>query len=347
MNVSLIPLATGLPVAAANSLEATFYATLTSKTQFLRNVVKRIQEFSIAHFNAIQWIFNGINAGIVVCSSEMLTHFVFANLSYSSLVPVLFGISLVPILVGTVALGVLLLNRQAPSLGAKRKEGKVEISEHVQTSQKVAKVLHVSRVVFNIALACFIRNPVWLALSLGGISYSMWKNAQLKWITFSCKLPSLVHFSTRISDPLIIRFTPTFTRLSIPTTKTSHDEKCEICKEKQAKVAFCANHFFHESCIAKKIEEKRHSILDNGSFKKFHRQTYRNGIKESEDYIYTLEIPEKNLAICTTCKDVSYRNLCKVTANDSEHGKMNTFLWLKNAKGNLSPLQSLRRWLVT
>lgn len=289
--------------AVSTTVEAAFYWTLKGGVQNTSRLVNWIRETSIARIQAIQVIFNVANAGIVLLCIKELTDKVLEKISATDSdsagknFQALKSISIFAAIATTVALSVLKINRYSAPLAPQRREEGVTIAETLSPQQKIAKILHRSKLILNVALACFAKNRFWFAVSLVGSGYALCKNLQLKWIAFS----RTANYQPYYHAP---SFNVTYSMLVLPPASLSVEVHCEICQKGQVDMAFCANHVFHQACMSQVVVKKSPSLM--------------NRARDVKGMLYTYEIPQENLPCCPSCGDVPIQNGLKFYGTESE-----------------------------
>lgn len=125
------------------------------------------------------------------------------------------------------------------------------ISEKTSNQQEIAKMLHVTKLILNIGLACIAKNRFWFLVGLAGSSYSLLKNSSIQWLHFSREF--------RLQCPNIPEIrgaTITYKILALEPEASSVDKNCAICLNNKTDMVFCTNHVFHKHCIGQFIAIK-------------------------------------------------------------------------------------------
>jgi len=152
--------------AACSSLEGTFYASLRAGSATGIRAVQWIQNTSYAHVDKIQTLFNGANALLVLFYAHKLVNEIQGTFQFSVIdFGAAWTLGTLPVMAvaGTAFVaGVLLLNQLQKTP-----------TPQMSVNQKAAKALHVTKLVLNVALACFVKNRFWFAVSLAGSVYSL------------------------------------------------------------------------------------------------------------------------------------------------------------------------------
>ena len=304
--------------AAVSTAEAAFYATLRGGGTNANRLVNWIRETSIAHIDNLQIIFNVANTAVVAYLATRLDEKICAQFTLTILENNDLDWALKSVLivtgVGAVTLGVMLINRFSPPLAPPHQKGNVEIGERLSAQQKIAKVLHTSKLVLNLTLAFFVKNRLWLGISIATSGYSLLKNIEFKWLTFSRAFPGRLGPITEIKA--------TYHMLALPLDKATAEEKCSICLEQQTDMAFCANHVFHKGCIATTVSTNSGQFIDQSNIKKIETKHYTNGVHTRTTYSYAVRIPESNLPSCPECRTIPLQNSCDIEVTDRLDGKI-------------------------
>lgn len=311
--------------AALNAMEAGFYGSLRGGVQSTGRVVNWMRETSIAYIQTIQILFNLVNTSIVLYSAKKLLEEVQVKFSASDIsknaMPGMFAS--VPIALATGAAlttAVFLIHRlYSPSLHSKQTVGQVNVDEALSFQQQAAKVLHISKLVLNVALACFAKNRMWLALSIAATGYSLYKNMQIKWMTFSRVFP----YQSQNPQVPITQLKADYHVLALPPGATALQEKCAICQDddEQVDAAFCANHVFHRNCVADLSCSKSDSFLNNPKITKIATEHYTNGVYTHTSHSYSISVSQDNFPSCPICRDIPLQNDCDIEVTDGMHGK--------------------------
>lgn len=324
--------------AASSTLEASFYASLRGGVHNIGRLLNWIRETSIARIHVIQAIFNTLNAGIILYTAHQLVSEVCERFSVSTLLEadsywIMKSVSFVTLAGAVVTFSIFVAKRFsppptpvkqevkqegeviAPEIQEEEVDEEVTTAETFSTQQKIANVLHVTKLVLNVTLACFTKNKLLLAVSLAGSGYSLWKNMQIKWMTFSRSFPG----PFPITD-----IKATYNMLVLPPVKDKDHDDCPICLDRQADIAFCANHLFHQTCMAKLAVNQSRSFIDASLFRRIETDHYRNGIYSHTSHHIKTEIPEENLPQCSICRVFPQQNDCDFLVNDAFWGKKNS-----------------------
>lgn len=178
-------LSLGNVLAASSILEAGFYASINGGFQSSGRLFNWIrEEASIDRIHTIQTIFNTINFGMILYCANQLVSEVFEKISLTVL-PTFENWFLKQL--GTLGL-LALVFKVSISIAdfffplqdlSKEEEG----AEILGNQQSLAHLFYIMKMVVNIALACFIKNKVMLAVSLAGSSYCLWKNIHIDWMS--------------------------------------------------------------------------------------------------------------------------------------------------------------------
>lgn len=311
---------------AANVAEAGFYGILKGGVQKTGKLVTWIRETSIAHIQTIQILFNLASGAIILFSTKILVEAIQDKFSYTVIdksagfwstqsIPVVLAIG------AAAALAVLLIRRLAPPPEHTKTVGQVNISESMRFQQKVAQVLHTTKLVLSVALICFEKKRLWLAISAATTGYSLWENMQLKWMTFSRSVPCRSH-NPQVP---ITRLKADYNVLALPPVASAADEKCVICQDdsKAVDMAFCANHVFHQECVAGLAQSKSDAFLNNPKIIKRKTDHYQDGIYIRTSYDYSVTVSQNNFPSCPTCRDIPLQNDCQIEVTDQLHGTFN------------------------
>jgi hypothetical protein len=334
--------------AAANTLEATFYASLRGGVMQAGRLVNWLRETSIGYVNEIQILFNLANVGLIALSAKKLldevqTHYNFSIAKDGFGHWALKSAPVVVAVAGAVFLGWKLINRLSPTLAAPetvtKRETKtfvrvnqhgqqvgepfeqevqhtVDITETLSTQQKIGKVLHTTKLVLNVALACFVKNRFWFVVSFAMSGYSLWKNIQLKWITFSRDFPC------QFAQIPATHLKPTYHMLALPTNRALQEEQCPVCLDEEVeKMAFCANHAFCKACLGTIAHKKSAEFSDASRILKTSTRHYQNGVYTGTSHNYSIKIDKDKLPSCPTCRDVPLQNTLSVEVTDRVDGR--------------------------
>jgi|694.fasta_scaffold148748_2 hypothetical protein len=302
----------------SSTLEAAFYGSLKGGMQNTGRVLNWIRETSISHVNKIQVLFNIANGAITFYFANSLTNEILERFAISQIFEgeygwVLKSISIAPALGIVTFLGVLVINRFSPPLKAPQSTtNQTAISATLSTQQKIAKVLHIAKLALSVALACFAQNQMYFAISLVGTTYSLWKNLQLKWLTFSRTI--------NLNLPPIYKADQTYHMFALPPSSTK--DQCSICLEEDVETSFCAKHAYHEPCISELIEKKDIEFIQNANLRKIETKHYQNGVYTHSNYHWEAKIPENDLPNCAMCRDFPAQNTLELKIHDTEHGKL-------------------------
>jgi hypothetical protein len=303
--------------ATENLMEAGFYATLNGGRQNTVKLVNWIRETSIAYVNLIQHIFNAASAVVIILNTtklvdEVLGKFKAAPIQYSSNYGMLISISVILGIALTKLVMTITDRFFTPSVEPGRiVHNVVQIGEKVSFAQKSAQVLHSMKLVLSVALACFAKNKVWLAISLASLGYSILKNAQLKWITFSRIFPTPYAGNDARS------FQATYNMLTLPPNDLTAQEVCTICYDEDtlADTAFCANHVFHRTCLEGLAINNSDSFMDDAHSV---QRENRDGMTR-----YSVTVPESNFPACPNCREVPQQNHCEIEITDRFGARFN------------------------
>ena len=340
--------------AAANTLEATFYASLRGGVMQAGRLVNWMRETSIGYVNEIQILFNLANVGLIALSAKKLldevqNHYDFSIAKDGYRLWSLKSALVVVAVAGAVFLGWKLVNRLSPALAqpetvTKREketfvnlnelgqqigesfeeevEHTVHVAETLSIPQKIAKVLHTTKLVLNVALACFVKNRFWFVVSLSMSGYSLWKNIQLKWITFTRAFPQ----EAINLDVPVTKLTPTYHMFALPTDKG----ECRFCFHyNMEKMAFCANHAFCKSCLGTIAHQKSAEFGNADRVLKTSTRHYQNGVYIRTSHHYSITIDQDKLPNCPECRDVPLQNTLSVEVSDRADGKFDASVSIK------------------
>lgn len=180
----------------------------------------------------------------------------------------------------------------------------VEIAEGRSANQQIGKALQVAKLALDIALACFVKNKFALALSVAMTGYSLWKNMQLKWMTFTRSFP----IPPRLDHDVGV-LKPTYHMFVFPASAAQTAEPCAVCADATAaKVGFCASDAFCEGCLANITHYKSHLFANVENLTKVTTDHTRNGVHTHYTYSYHGSIEPENLPECSECRDVPWQN---------------------------------------
>lgn len=265
-----------IPAGFTSLAEHVFYSYIQGVEE--NSPDKKIADFCITHFNEIQFAFNVINAGTVALLAQE-----FFGLPFISIV-------LCPIII--TFLNILIIDHSRPV--EVKETDRVSVSDIVTTQQTWAKVLHLSKILFNILFIAYGKSSTFTYFCLAGTAYSFMKNHHLKWAEFTCSF----------SSPYYSNCTYTFLKLSPPLNL--RDKICTICSKNSPDLdlAFCPSHAFHSDCITNhlmtilpNIQEKETVLDPIGPFFPF----FRHNILITQD---ANRIPLSNYPTCPVCKQI-------------------------------------------
>jgi len=307
-------------IAASSTLEGVFYNALRVGGDRVFRAVTWIRTHSIENINTIQTIFNIINVGaIFFYAKELLVGlsktrlFSWINLSSSLLIG---GLQLTALSLIALAIGKLCTRWISPALRPKQLISNVTVTEKKSSPQWAAKQLHETKLVLNVALAFFATNRFWFIVSLAGSTYSLLKNAKLKWLTFSQIIPGR---AIRGTLP-IERIKATYNTLAIDPEQVINPDPCTICLDDEIPndTAFCTNHVFHRDCIAEHVARGSTNLLRNASILRTATRHYTNGAYSGTTHSYSATIPQENLPSCPNCREIPRQNEVDLEILDSE-----------------------------
>ena len=326
-------------MAVANGFEAGFYAMLRGGSQTTSKFVNWIRETSVMHVYRIQLLFNLINTGLIVVAAKKLLEEAQNKFAATEIdsnessgmfasIPVALGVT------STVALAVYLIHRfLSKPAEPSQTVGQVEISETTNFQQKVAKVLQITKLVITLALAFFTKNPVLLALSAGAAAYSLYKNMDIKWMTFSRTFP---YWSNNPQVP-VTQLKATYNVLALPLDEQVVSETCEICQDRdeQVDMAFCTHHVFHRACVADLAVSKSDSFIDNPKILKTATDHYnKNGFYTHTSHDYSISVSEDNFPACPVCQEIPFHNGCEIEVTDAVHGHFDASVTIERPPTN-------------
>lgn len=315
--------------AVANTLEAAFYASLRGGMVQGGRVVNWMRETSIGYVDEIQTIFNLANIGLIARSTIGLLNKVDKGYDFSikSLV------ALSTVVSATLFLGKKAVDWLAIPLAEPHTLTTQETVNHVQIThtshiaekfslqQRIAKVLHVAKIALNLVQTCFVKAEFCSVVSLAMSSYSLWKNNQLKWITFTRPFP----WNSNNPRVPVTELKPTYHMLGLPPNATLAKEKCAVCLNENLPevVTFCANHAFCTSCIESAIHEKSRAFANVNNITKNSTHHYRNNVYQGTAHAYSITIDPEHLPVCSLCRTVPLQNTLSMEVTDAHHGKFN------------------------
>ena len=325
-------------MAVANGAEAGFYALLRGGSQTTSKLVNWIRETSVAHVYRIQLVFNLVNTCFILVAAKKLLEEAQKKFSASEIdpskspgifasIPVALGVT------STVALAVYLIHRfLSKPAEPSQTVGQVEISETFNVQQKIAKVLQITKLVITFALAFFTKNRVLLILSAGSAAYSLYKNMDIKWMTFSRTFP----FWSNNPQVPVTQLKATYNVLALPLDEGVAEETCEICQDRdeQVDMAFCAHHVFHRACVADLAVSKSDSFINNPKILKTATDNYHNGHYTHTSHDYSITVSEDNFPACPVCQEIPYHNGCDIEVTDAVHGHFDASVTIERPPTN-------------
>lgn len=324
--------------ATSSTFEGGFYASLRAGSAQSSRIVKWIRESTVSRIHEIQTVFNAVNTLIVVYYAnkfvgEIQNRFQFSVVdltstwTFSTLSGVLVKVTAftLPVVLATgtaFAVGMLFMDRffKDPATN--------EISEKMTSQQGIAELLHVTKLVLNIGLACMAKNRFCFLVGLVGSGYSLLKNSSIQWL----QLPR--QFRIQSSDlPDTRGATITYKMLALEPEASMMDESCVICLDKQTDMVFCANHVFHKQCIKQLVATKSEDSMKGWQITRCITTNKQTGAKKCS---YSITVPEQNLISCPLCRDLPLQNNCDIVIHDSTFGNRQADVTIQRQKDNQS-----------
>lgn len=319
--------------ATSSTFEGSFYASLRAGSAQASRIVKWVRESAVSRIHEIQIVFNTANALIVVYYAnkfigEIQSRFQFSVVDLASAWT--FGTLPMILTAGTAfAIGMLIINRFSKDTTANEVyDPVVTICEKMIIQQEIAKMLHVTKLVLNIGLACMAKNRFWFLVGLAGSGYSLLKNSSIQWLRFSRQF--------EIQNPHLPDTrgaTITYKMLALKPEASMMDENCPICLENQIDMAFCANHVFHKHCMKQLVATKSANFMDDWLITRY---VTTNNQHWTEKCNYFITVPEKNLPSCPQCRDFPLQNGCDILIHDQTFGNLNASVTIQRQKDNQS-----------
>lgn len=328
---------------SVNGLEAGFYAALNGGTHHTFRAVNWIREASVARFQNLQTLFHVINLGVVLLAGGQLLLEIQKRFSARPANGLVLGLfASIPValgVIGVVSASVYLLNRFLSDVSQPSdKIGQVDVSEQRDSSQKVAQVLQIAKIVISVALLVFSKNKLWLVFSIATEGYSLFQNKALKWMTFSRSFP----FVSRNPKVPVTQLKATYKVLGFPFDQiAASQDKCAICLDdtEDVNMSFCANHLFHKDCVADLVVAKSDSFVNNPAITKTETRHYINLTYTHSTYGYKIDVSQNNFPACPICRDIPLQNECEIEVTDRLHGKIGAVVTIQRrqriAKVNL------------
>lgn len=324
--------------ATSSTFEGGFYSLLQAGSAEASRIVKWMRESAISRIHEIQKVFNTANALIVVYYAnkfigEIQSRFQFSVVDLASAWT--FGTLPMVFTAGTAfAIGMLVLNRFSTPANEVY-DPVVTISEKMIIQQEIANVLHVTKIILNIGLACMAKNHFCFLVGLAGSGYSLLKNSSIQWLQFSRQF--------EIQNPNLLdtrEATITYKMLALKPQSSMTNETCAICLEKQIDMAFCVNHVFHKKCMKQLVATKSANFINDVQITKQIMLT-----NQTRKCTYLATIPEQNLPSCPQCRDFPLQNGCDILIRDWTFGNCNASVTIQHQKDN--SYQSLFEKLYT
>ena len=315
-----------------STLEGVFYHSIKGGNLKEHPVVKQISEISISHIHEIQALFNLANLGIVCLYAQKLLREIQGKFSFSvldTLVKYKGGIILMPLIAGTAFYIEKYL--QTPS-SIQNKKNSIGFTEIETTQKKIATIVHIMKLVLNLALFNFAKNRFLLGLGLLESGYCLLKNRELKWINFSKTFP--LQFDNLPTTQAKV----TYNMLVLPLNELASKQECAICIDKNIDMAFCANHVYHQNCMEQTIQGGSEKFLKEGAIVKTTTNHSEKGRYTHSTYSYSVTIPEDNLPSCPECRGIPAQNWFDIEITDRIDGLFQATVIVKRPCISLQPL---------
>lgn len=324
---------------ASTISETFFYSSLRNRMENEPKIFCWIRETSIECIREIQMIFNSLNLAIIFFTGKKLIDeaadtFSIKFLDGSSHSSTLKLISL-SLTIGTaLCLSIYNLKHVSPSLSPQKiqsikKKGigrnqhalkQVAISQTHSRQQKCARILHMTKLILNIALSLFIKNRTLALISVAGSIYSLWAERMLKRTTFSAE--KINPYGTNHD---IQRLKSSYHILMIPQIESNNDLKCAICLEQdtEKKIMFCTHHIFHKRCIFDYVLNKSDDLFEFKSIQKVKIDRYHNGSYIDSSFNYHITMASDKLPRCPLCMIAPQQHTCEFEVKERMNGMFN------------------------
>ncbi len=273
---------------AVDSLEAGIYTALNTSLDDHGRVINWIRDTSIAYIDKIKQLFTYASlASIVLLTRDLFDALngraVFLNSSYR-------WYKIGAGSVGLLAIGYFggrwLTPEAVPETRNVEGRGAVKITESISDT-----TFQTTKLILNISLACFSKNRLLPLLSATALSYTIFKNLNIKWIVVSREIINN-NQSSRIGKLRI-----TYSQMMINPGKQTEDGCKECAKEDEPKIVFCDSHAYHTSCITDWLAERIFHIRPY-DLKKTVTTKYRNGVYDGNEISWSATVDDKDLPKC-------------------------------------------------
>lgn len=192
------------------------------------------------------------------------------------------------------------------------------------TYQTVTQGFHLTQLVMSVALVFFSMNPYFYGASAALQLYSLLRTCEWKWIrvdrTFNV-VNNNPHDALEAfrEGPLSYKFS--YYCSSLPAPVRNPVEDCPICLEAEPvpNTLFCANHAFHDRCIAGTIAASSRNIAQHLNADNIDRTRVterENGVAVREYITYAIRLPHEALPNCPLCRGQPAQNEVEITVRD-------------------------------
>ncbi len=316
------------PVLISGALEAGFYGMLksgsidvedTSNFKKVTLLYRWMRETCVFHINTIQILFNAANFGITTFYTKKIVDCCFKALDKENSHwgwKIIAGIG---IFGSTFALAYKCSPRLHPHFFASDKEtgeqvpivvsqlpigslSPMKIREAISHQQQIATHLHAMKIVLDLAWACFDKHRFILpAFTLAQSAYCLWRDSQLKWVSFAR--------NTTFPGK---QYTTTFHMLALPQAGQS---ECLICSSELEKpITFCVSHVYCQPCTERLVTDKSKLLSIQTKKQKF--EVIKDG--RHEGYKFKASIEPELLPYCEHCKGRTKQNWCDLKVIDKD-----------------------------
>ncbi len=191
---------------------------------------------------------------------------------------------------------------------------KIEIDFEKTNDQNFKQWMYVTRIVINVALACFVPGGGWFALSAALQTYSLISISQWKWMRFN------IHYlaTDKIADR-VRNFTLRFYTLLFPASKQQEDDQCAVCLDSKPDIQFCPEHLLHEACAMRLIYSKVKEFLNQCIL-----NIYEGSDKHGRYVDYHITLRNDIMPTCPTCRREPIFNKLTAEVDDKQCSRVRT-----------------------
>jgi hypothetical protein len=175
-------------------------------------------------------------------------------------------------------------------------------------SDKFQQSLYVARMITSITLSILSASPLFFAINIACVGYSLFKSFNLQWVelqqTFISPHPN-IPFVRGLGN--VIRSVAARYLFPLIRDRRPEQEDCPICLDnsnasENPKIYFCPDKSYHIKCLPDLFFQRSAHLLNGWRTTRHTTDHYRNGVHTHSTVSYPSSIPRSNLPTCPDCR---------------------------------------------